>query len=127
MTKHKRAIGLAVLLVLLPGMAGCPALERDAYNTVVGAKAFIDAEKKIHPECVNLAASNLCMNLGKATSAKDALIDAAEVYCSGPQFEAGGPCQPPAKGTAAYTQAEAKLKAAIAAYKQVEKDVKGAI
>ena len=104
----------------------CTPLEKQAYNTVIASKAFIDAEKRAHPECLS-AKSTLCDNLTKATAAKDALIDAAEVYCSGPQFEAGGACQPPAKGTPAADQATIKLKAAIAAYNQTAKDVKGAL
>lgn len=116
---------VAVLLVMGLVLAGCTPLEKQAYNTVVAAKAFIDAEKKMHPECLS-SSTGVCGLLSQATSAKDALIDAAEVYCSGPAFEAGGACQPPAKGTPASTQATAKLQAAIAAYNQIAKDIKGA-
>lgn len=122
-----RIIGTILISVMTMCMLVCTPMEKQAYDTVVAAKAFIDAEKKIHPECTPTTTSSFCSNLTRATSAKDALIDAAEIYCSGPQFEAGGPCQPPAKGTPAYQQAQDKLKAAIAAYKQVEKDVKGAV
>lgn len=120
--RFRIAIVLGCALVL----TGCTPIEKQAYKIIVGAKAFIDAEKKIHAECAT-STSPLCGNLQRATAAKDALIDAAEVYCSGPQFEAGGACQPPAKGTPAATQAIAKLKAAMAAYEQTEKDVKGAL
>lgn len=117
---------LSAVLVLLALTVACTPLEKQAYNTIVTAKAFIDAEKKAHPECVS-SASDLCSDLARATAAKDTLIDATEVYCSGPQFEAGGACNPPAKGTPASDQAIQKLKAAISAYEQTEKDVKGAI
>lgn len=111
-------IGLTLILV------GCTPIEKQAYRTIVSAKAFLDAEKRVHPECVG-GTSALCANLTRATAAKDVLIDATETYCSGPQFETGGACQAPAKGTPASDQAIAKLKAAIAAYEQTEKDVKG--
>lgn len=115
---------LALTIVAL----GCTSLEKQAYRTVVGAKAFIDAEKRQHPECVSGLQSTACAYLVRATSAKDALIDALEVYCAGAQFDQGsGPCQPPTKGTPAYVQGEAKLKAAIATYEQAEKDLKGAL
>lgn len=115
-------IGLICLIVI-----GCTPVEKQAYTVVVGAKAFIDSEKKQHPECATAPASTICTNLVKATAAKDALIDAVEVYCSSPSFLSGGPCAPPAKGTPAATQATAKLQAAISSYNQTEKDVKGAI
>jgi len=116
---------LLVCLLFLP-LLGCTSLERQAYNVIVTAKAFLDAEKKLHPECTT-ESTTLCHDLAQATRAKDALIDAAEVYCSGPQFEAGGSCQPPAKGTPVSDQAIAKLKAAIAIYNQIAADLKGAI
>lgn len=105
----------------------CTPPERRAYEVVVAAKSFIDSEKAQHPECNSASTSNICVDLVKATNAKDALIDAAEVYCSGTSFETGGPCQPPVKGTPAYDQAVAKLNAAIAIYNQAEANVKGAL
>lgn len=114
----------AVVLALF--VAGCSPIERQAYNVVVGAKGFLDAERKAHPECTSVGVSALCGKLSQAVSAKDGLIDAVEVYCSGPEFETGGACQPPAKGSSALVQATAKIKAAIAIYEQAEKDLKGA-
>ena len=115
---------LAILVALAVCIAGCTPIERSAYNTIVGAKAFLDQEKLSHPECAT-ATTEICVDLKKAVASKDLLIDALEVYCSGPQFEAGGACQAPQKGTAAYDQAVAKLQAAIAAYNQVAADLKG--
>ncbi len=114
-----------ILFLFLP-LIGCTSLEKQAYNVIVGAKAFLDAEKKMHPECTT-ESTTLCADLAQATRAKDGLIDAAEIYCSGPQFEAGGACQPPAKGTPASDQAIAKLKAAISLYNQTAADLKGVI
>lgn len=117
----------ALLCVALVSLSGCPAVERDAYNTVIAAKAFTDKMKMAHPECGPSNLSTACVDLGKAIGAKDALIDAIEIYCAGPTFNGGGACNPPAKGTPAFTQATAKLQAAIAGYGQAEKDLKGVI
>ena len=115
-----------ILLVGVLILAGCTPVERTAYNTIVAAKAFLDQEKLSHPECTT-ATTTICVDLKKAVAAKDLMIDALEVYCAGPTFDTGtGACNAPAKGTAAYTQAVAKLNAAIANYNQTASDLKGA-
>jgi hypothetical protein len=127
-----------LLVPLLLFVSGCPLspLERKAYDTVVGAKAFLDSEKKSHPECAYPAtgpSANVtvtwCANINKGIASKDLLIDAITVYCAGPVFDAPdkmGACQPPAKGTPAYTQAQAKLQSAMNNYNQVAADLKAA-
>lgn len=106
-------------------LAGCPAVERDAYNTAVAAKAFLDTERKAHPECVPGVTSTLCVDIAKAVAAKDVLLDALTVYCGGPNFANGGACDAPKKGTPGAQQAIDKLNAAIANYKQIQADLKG--
>ncbi len=118
----KRMI-VAVLACLV--MTACTPIERQAYNTIVGAKAFLDSVRTQHSECLTSPTTPVCTDLTKATSAKDTLIDAVEVYCSSPAFEKGGACTPPAKGTPASDQALAKLKAALAGYNQTASDLKG--
>jgi hypothetical protein len=119
----KRLIPAMLVATLL--LAGCTPVERTAYNTVVAAKAFLDKEKQQHPECATVPASTVCADLTKAIAAKDLLIDAITVYCSGPDFNTGGSCNAPQKGTAAYDQAVVKLNAAIANYNQAASDLKG--
>ena len=119
---------IAVLLVVGLVLAGCTPIERTAYNTVVGAKAFLDTEKKAHIECApwpSTSTAQWCVNINKAVASKDLLIDAISVYCSGPDFNNGGACNAPKKGTPGYQQAVDKLNAAIAAYNQVANDLKG--
>jgi hypothetical protein len=118
----KKAFPAMLVAMLL--IAGCTPVERTAYNTVVAAKAFLDKEKLSHPECTNTPSSIICVDLQKAVAAKDVLIDAITVYCSGPDFNAGGACNAPQKGTAAYDQAVAKLNGAIANWNQVSADLK---
>jgi len=128
MPYKKRLEVFLALICFVAGLyvSGCPTVERVAYTTAVGAKAFTSSVQSNHPECAT-ATSTLCKNLARAVAAKDTLIDAAEIYCSGPDFLNGGPCQPPSKKTAAYQIARDKLQAAINAYDQTEKDVKGAM
>lgn len=110
-------------------------LERDAYNVVVAGKASLVSFRAAHPECrfdaksglSSVTSNSFCVANNKLTSAKDLVIDAAEVYCSSTNFENGGTCNPPAAGTTAFTQAAAKLQAAVAGYKQSATDLKGII
>lgn len=124
-------LSMIVVMLICVLMVACQPVERTAYDTVVASKAFLQSEYAVHPECkandAASTASTLCVDLAKAVSAKDALIDALGVYCSGSDFTNGGACQPPVKGTPASDQATAKLKAAIAAYNQTASDVKGII
>lgn len=117
---------IPALLAIAVVLSGCTPLERTAYNTVVAAKAFLDKERQQHPECASGSTSNVCVDINRAVGAKDALIDAITVYCSGPEFNNGGACNPPAKGTPAATQAEAKLQNAITMYNQTAADLKQA-
>ena len=124
---HKRH-KIAVLSLFIPMMlfvSGCPAVERDAYNTAVAAKAFLDTERKAHPECVAGSTGQLCTTIVKAVAAKDVLLDALTVYCGGPNFASGGACDAPKKGTPGAQQAIDKLNAAIANYKVIQADLKG--
>ena len=112
------------LLVAVLWIAGCTPLERSAYDTVVAAKAFLDSERTQHPECATGATTTVCVDIKKAVAAKDLLIDAITVYCSGPEFNNGGKCNAPQKGTPGYDQAAAKLQAAINNYNQSQADLK---
>lgn len=117
------------------GLAHRP-VEKNAYTVITGAKGFTDSIKAKHPECGMNPQPGIwisthtttapCPVLDKAIAAKDLLIDATEVYCGGPQFTAGGPCQPsPDKNTAAIFAA--KLQAAMTVYEQAEGDLKAVI
>ena len=117
----KRLIPAILLAASLA--AGCSPLERDAYNTAVGAKAFLDSEKGSN-NCATDASSKACGLIAQGVSAKDALLDAIAVYCAGPTFNAGGACNAPAKGTPAATQATAKLQAALTNYKTIAGEIK---
>jgi len=120
----------AVLLASSFFLTGCPKPERVAYETAVGAKAFLGSMQKAHPECAiaSVTPTALCGNLARAVAAKDLLIDAGEIYCGGPSFDVdGGACDPPAKGTLGYQIARDKLQAAIRNYTQAEADLRKAV
>ena len=128
---------LCLLLVLMLVLSGCPAvhpthpgttdqLANSTYDLVAGAKGFLDKAKEQHPECATGTTSDMCARIGQAVGAKDLLIDALTLYCSGPNFLSGGACDPPAKGTPARTQVEARLRAAVANSNQISGDLKKA-
>lgn len=100
-------------------------LANNAYDVIAGAKGYLEKEKSLHPECAS-ASSAVCTKISQAIGAKDVLIDALSVYCSGPNFLNGGACDPPAAGTPAQTQAQQKLEAALASYNQIAEDLKKA-
>jgi len=121
-----------ILMCCVSTMAvSCAPIEQQAYRSIVAANAFIKAEYAQHPECAqNPTGSDVCTYLSKANSAKNLVIDAAEAYCAGPGFGPSNPsgaCQPPKKGTPGYTQAVAKLQAAMTLYSQAQNDLKGVI
>jgi hypothetical protein len=117
--------------IIAPHPGTTDTLANAAYDLAIAAKAFTDKIKSQHPECATAAgvpgSSTLCVDLARAISAKDTLIDAAEIYCAGPNFNGGGSCDPPAPGTPALTQATAKLNAAMASYSAFESDLKGVL
>lgn len=125
---------IPALIVLFLVAGGCTPVERTAYNLFTGTKAGLVKYRAKHPECsfdatTGLSASvtvEACTLNNRITSGKDALITAAEVYCSGPNFEAGGTCDAPKKGDPAAPQAAAKLSAAVSSLQQIIRDAKGA-
>lgn len=127
-TNWIRLLSLAVLATASVSLCGCPKVSQVAYSTIVGATAFTDKVSAQHPECGQASAvSTMCVDLRKAISANNALIDAVKVYCAGPNFDAGGACDEPTKGAPGSVQALSKLQAAISAYNQAAADLKGVI
>lgn len=133
------AIGGSVAMlccIALIGLTGCSSLERQAYNVIVGSKAFTVSISAKHPECGTRDANGVwqtagnkaavCVAIDKGISAKDLLIDAAEEYCSGSDFETGGACNAPTSKTI-KAQLAAKVQAAITGYEQAETDIRALI
>lgn len=118
---------LICVLVVCGLIAGCTPIERNAYNTAVAAKAFLDSIKAKHPECPG--PSTLCVDLVKATAAKDLLISAGEAYCHVDQFASSDttPCTPAPKGTPSLTQTLSALQSAIAGYNVAANNLKAVI
>lgn len=126
--KIHSSIALALIMVVFLSTVACTPVEQQAYRTIVTANAFLKSEYNAHPECKSSppSNSNVCVILGQAVAAKDALIDAVEVYCAGGTFDNGGPCNAPHKGDSRYADTTQKLNAAIAAMTQIINDVKKA-
>lgn len=124
----RNILRLSVLLLCCITLASCTdKLAQAAYVTIVGAKAATDKAKAQHSECTATPTANACVIIAKAIGAKDSLIDAVEIYCAGPDFDAGKGCNTPTKGTPAAAQAISKLNAALAVWTQAATDLKGAI
>ena len=121
-----KLLTLLVVSVLL--CTSCTPVEKVAYDTAVGAKAFLDSIKSKHPECAT-AMTTLCSDLRRATAAKDILIDAGEAYCNVAQYATTStqPCMPAPKGTAASKQAIAAIQSAIAEYNNAAADLKAVV
>lgn len=118
-------VTLTLTIISVASLSGCQPVEKQAYQAVVSANAFLKSMRSQHPECQS-AVSVVCSYLTQATAAKDSLIDAVEIYCAGPDFTGGGKCNPPTKGTPAAIQVEAKLRAAMANYQEIESLLKSA-
>ena len=130
--------GVAMLLcVALIALTGCSSLERQAYNVIVGSKAFTKSFSDKHPECGTRDANGkwiadpsnhagVCVAITKGIAAKDLLIDATEEYCASSDFDTGGACNPPTSKTL-KAQLAAKVQAAITGYEQAETDLRALI
>jgi hypothetical protein len=126
----KKQLLLFPLLALALVLAGCQPPENTTRDGIALLHGYITAAEGQHPECSPVnhpenQAQTQCQVIARAIGAQNAAIDALEVYCSGPAFDAGaGPCQPPKKGTPAYQTAAVKLQAAVAGMNQTQGDIK---
>ena len=133
MKRTRRRVAIAALLIPLLLLLGCDPIERQAYNTVVVSKAFLDTVRTAHPECATVEnTAALCGLIRRAVGAKDFIIDAGEVYCNVAQFDAAAPegqlpCTPPAKGTPIHQQLLDRLNSALAVYSLAERDLRAVI
>lgn len=114
------------LLWLVPLLAvtlACPPqqpLEQTARDGVAAAKGYLDSAKGKHPECVGTspASSTNCSVINRGVGAKDAVIDALNIYCASADYSNnGGPCVP-------NKDAQPKLKEALSNLNQTMSDVK---
>lgn len=96
----KKTLALVPILALLAITLACPPsqpLEQTARDSVATAKGYLDAAKAHHPECATpgTPVSTNCDIIGKGVGAKDAVIDAINVYCASNDYSNnGGPCVP---------------------------------
>lgn len=127
-----KMFSMVCMLSLALFVKGCPSVERDLYNVEIGSKAFLNKTQVQHPECgtsdkPSNDTSTICVNLNKAVNAQHTFVDVVEALCAGPNFNAGGACDFPKKGTPAYQQAYDKATAALNDYRRTETDLKGVL
>lgn len=105
-------------------------LEMTARDGIAAAKGFLIDANDRHPECGALVlgtkhttpaslVGDACTFIQNAVTVKDLAIDALTVYCGGPSFNSGGPCQASTDNTV-----EDKLKAALQHMETIIEDVK---
>lgn len=130
MTAMRRATGrfAAIFLstILVAGLTGCdPA--KPARDSIAVAKGILITLQAQHQECKADPSPAICQNINRGVAAENLAIDALEVYCSGPEFDAGtGPCQPSPEKTLRENAAR-KLAAAITNLNQIIGDLKKAV
>ncbi len=110
---------LAVLPLMLL-MAGCD-VAKSSRDGIASAKGALDAYKAEY-QCNTATPQAACGKVQSAVALKDLAIDALTVYCSGPGFDSGGPCQPsPDKDKKQV--AALKLQAVMKQLNQIMKDL----
>lgn len=110
-------IRLLVLLAATLAMTGCQPIEKTARDSVATAKGYLDSAKQHHPECAAGGHGANCDIIARGVGAKDAVIDAVQIYCASPNYDAGAPCTP-------NKDTEPKLKEALKRLDQIMGDVK---
>ena len=110
----KRKLLMGALLVSMLLLAGCQPIEKSARDAIAGAKGVTDVlQEQYQAKCQADPTQSECAAINRAGAARNVAIDALEIYCAGPGFDAGtGPCEPPRDKAAREILAD-KLKAAI--------------
>jgi len=111
-----------LLLVLSLVLIACnQPIEQTARDSVATAKGYLDSARQHHPECQPNSTGAVCQIISRGVAAKDAVIDAVDIYCASPQYsEQGGPCAP-------NKDAAQKLKEALKNLSTIMTDVKGVV
>lgn len=114
-----KRLSIVPLLLGMLILTACPPVQETARDGVATAKGYLDSAKAAHPECAAAQVNvGVCTLLSRATGAKDAVIDAVNVYCSSPSYDStGGVCVP-------NKSAKPKLDAALRDLNQILTDVK---
>lgn len=113
-----KQFSIAILVSATIILTGCQPLEMSGRDAVSSAKGYLEAAKSHHPECSGGGHGANCDIISRGVGAKDAVIDALNIYCSSPSYtDQGGACSP-------NKNAEPKLKEALKSLSQIMSDVK---
>jgi hypothetical protein len=123
----KKFSALSLIAILVLGLAGC-APEKSARDSIAAGKGVLVTLQQQHGDsCRANPQQPLCQEINRGVALQNVAIDALEVYCSGPEFDAGtGPCQPPSDKTVRNAAAN-KLAAALADFTRIIADLRKAI
>jgi hypothetical protein len=121
MKPRTRAMYLAVFLALT--LAGCD-LAKSSRDGIASAKGALDKAKLQYSCGTPTQNASVCNRIAQGVAIKDTAINALEIYCSGPQFDAGtGACQPSTDPDKKKVLAD-KLNAAMRQLNQIMSDLK---
>lgn len=113
-----KSLSLTLILACTLALTGCQPIEKTARDSVAAAKGYLDSAKAHHPECATNGGHGAnCDIIARGVGAKDAVIDAVQVYCASSSYDSGSPCSP-------NKDAEPKLKAALQSLDQIMTDVR---
>lgn len=128
---RKAVIVLAVLLIMLPLLAvSCSSPEKTARDGIATMNGYLVSARARHSECdpdkfPGNQPQSQCQVIRRGTQANNLAIDALEVFCGGPAFNAGtGACQAPNKGQPAFQQGLDKLNSALVNLNTTASDVR---
>lgn len=106
-------------------LAGCPKFEENAEAAIAGAGGIIQqAVDKYEPVCVPEPDKQVCQLIKRAAALQASAIDAVNLYCGGPGWNEGGPCNPPAKGDA-MNHAKERVRSAVNDMNEIIANVQG--
>lgn len=119
----KKLVAIFLSLFLCIGLTGCPPIEQSARDGLAAASGSIFAVQQSYlPVCEPIAGTNpsaeACSTINRAIDAHNLAVDTLNLYCSGSDYLAGGPCQP-------NREFEPRLKEALKNLERIVKEVKG--
>lgn len=104
-------------------LISCQPIEKTARDSIAAASGFLNQAKANHPECdpqlPGSETNSICVAIWKAIDAQNFAINALEIYCAGPEFNAGGNCQPDANYKDKLKEALAKMREQMALAKEI--------
>lgn len=115
----KKLLALTFTALLCFGLTGCPPIQESARDGIAASVGAIFVVQQKHKDsCQADPSQEKCILINKAVDASNLALDALNLYCSGSEYLAGGPCQP-------NKEIEPRLREALKNLERIMKEVKG--